>query len=273
MGETFMSRPETKLEPSPLGLSREAVVHMAKIAEDADRHEDMMRYTKQILKLVENGDDVTDEERNLISISYKNVMSARRSAVRTASQMIQCIESEPVIVDHPDWESGFHDAGSEFKTKNANELYDLIHEVSQEIVAFFTKGPQAAKKSEVLVFFYKMDGDYNRYGAESSSEDQMKAFIGKATEAYTKAVEISQAEPEPLKTTNPIRLGLALNYSVFLYEILGQKEEAKKLADEAFNSAIEQLDQVEEDEYKDATLIMQLLKDNLNLWTGEDGEQ
>lgn len=264
-----MSRPETKLEPSPTGLSREQVVHMAKVAEDADRHEDMMRYTKQILKLVENGDDVTDEERNLISISYKNVMSSRRSAVRTAQQMIQCISDEQV---QPDWEASYQEEGKAFKNKNAEELYSLIDEVSKEIVAFFTKGPQAAKKNEVLVFFYKMDGDYNRYGAESSSGDQTKAFIGKATVAYTKAVEISQAEPEPLKTTNPIRLGLALNYSVFLYEILGNKEEAKQLADEAFNSAIEQLDQVAEEEYKDATLIMQLLKDNLNLWTGDEGE-
>jgi len=225
----------------------------------------MMKYTKQILKLVESGDDVTDEERNLISISYKNVMSSRRSAVRTAVPLIRDIPEDPTIPK--EWQQAFLEEGNAFKNKNASELYDLIKEVSQEIVSFFTKGPQAAKKEEVLVFFYKMDGDYNRYGAENSEESQQQAFIGKATEAYTKAMEISKEGNEPLKTTNPIRLGLALNYSVFLYEILGKKEEAKQLADESFNLAIEALDQVEEEEYKDATLIMQLLKDNLNLWT------
>ena len=39
----------------------------------------------------------------------------------------------------------------------------------------------------------------------------------------------------------------------------------------AFDNAIAELDMLGEDAYKDATLIMQLLRDNLTLWTsGED---
>jgi len=56
---------------------------------------------------------------------------------------------------------------------------------------------------------------------------------------------------------------------VFYYEILNQPSEACKLAKEAFDNAIAELDQLQEDSYKDSTLIMQLLRDNLTLWTSD----
>ena len=83
---------------------------------------------------------------------------------------------------------------------------------------------------------------------------------------------VSAACTENLASTNPIRLGLALNYSVFYYEILGQAERACQLAKTAFDDAIAELDTLSEDSYKDATLIMQLLRDNLTLWTSDQNE-
>lgn len=76
-----------------------------------------------------------------------------------------------------------------------------------------------------------------------------------------------------LQPTNPIRLGLALNFSVFYYEILNSPERACRLAKGAFDDAIAELDTLEEDSYKDSTLIMQLLRDNLTLWTTETQSQ
>jgi 14-3-3 protein epsilon len=72
-----------------------------------------------------------------------------------------------------------------------------------------------------------------------------------------------------LPSTHPIRLGLALNYSVFYYEIMKNSAKACKMARDAFDEAIADLDNVEDEFYKDATLIMQLLRDNLTLWTEE----
>ena len=80
--------------------------------------------------------------------------------------------------------------------------------------------------------------------------------------------------------THPIRLGLALNHSVFYYEIRNKPEKACELAKkvskceynkltlycvQAFDDAIAELDQLKEDSYKDSTLIMQLLRDNLTV--------
>ena len=62
---------------------------------------------------------------------------------------------------------------------------------------------------------------------------------------------------------------MALNFSVFYYEILNSPDRACRLAKAAFDDAIAELDTLSEESYKDSTLIMQLLRDNLTLWTSD----
>lgn len=95
----------------------------------------------------------------------------------------------------------------------------------------------------------------------------------KSLTAYKTASDIAMGE-DGLVATHPIRLGLALNFSVFFYEILGEKSKATVLARNAFDQAVGQIDTLSEDCYKDTTLIMQLLRDNLSVWTAElQGEE
>ena len=88
------------------------------------------------------------------------------------------------------------------------------------------------------------------------------------TDTYQNATDVAQTELTP---THPIRLGLALNFSVFYYEILNSPDRACHLAKQAFDDAIAELDSLSEESYRDSTLIMQLLRDNLTLWTSSDG--
>ncbi|EFH39339.1 hypothetical protein ARALYDRAFT_920500 [Arabidopsis lyrata subsp. lyrata] len=81
--------------------------------------------------------------------------------------------------------------------------------------------------------------------------------------------KISNIANSELAPTHPIRLGLALNFSVFYYEILNSPDRACNLAKQAFDEAIAELDTLGEESYKDSTLIMQLLRDNLTLWTSD----
>lgn len=82
------------------------------------------------------------------------------------------------------------------------------------------------------------------------------------------ATNVAHTELTP---THPIRLGLALNFSVFYYEILNSPDRACHLAKQAFDDAIAELDSLSEESYRDSTLIMQLLRDNLTLWTSSEG--
>jgi 14-3-3 protein len=103
-------------------------------------------------------------------------------------------------------------------------------------------------------------GDYHRYLAEFALGDKRKESADKSLEAYKNATEVAQTDLAP---THPIRLGLALNFSVFYYEILNSPDQACHLAKQAFDDAIAELDTLSEESYKDSTLIMQLLRDNL----------
>ncbi|CAE7233006.1 ywhabb, partial [Symbiodinium sp. CCMP2456] len=112
-----------------------------------------------------------------------------------------------------------------------------------------------ASSGESKVFYQKMKADYYRYIAEFRDGDAKSAAAEKARQAYQEAEDIAKKD---LAVTHPIRLGLALNYSVFMYEVLGNPEDACKMARTAFEDAIAELDNVAEDSYKDSTLIMQL---------------
>merc|ERR1711994_890714 len=123
-----------------------------------------------------------------------------------------------------------------------------------------------ATQAESKVFYLKMKGDYFRYLAEVAVADAKTAVIDDSQKAYQDAFEISKSKMQP---THPIRLGLALNFSVFYYEILNSPDRACRLAKAAFDDAIAELDTLSEESYKDSTLIMQLLRDNLTLWTSD----
>merc|ERR1712190_612401 len=117
---------------------------------------------------------------------------------------------------------------------------------------------------ESKVFYQKMKADYYRYIAEFSDGAAKSTAAENARLAYEDAAKVAEKD---LPVTHPIRLGLALNYSVFQYGVLANPDEACKMARTAFEDAIAELDNVAEDSYKGSTLIMQLLRDNLTLWT------
>merc|ERR1712079_486837 len=116
---------------------------------------------------------------------------------------------------------------------------------------------------ESKVFYVKMKADYYRYIAEFTAGDTKNGASQDAKAAYAEATAVAEKD---LVVTHPIRLGLALNYSVFMYEVLNQPDEACKMARSSMEAAIAGLGNVAEESYKDSTMVMRLLLDNLTLW-------
>lgn len=246
-----------------MSANRATLVQDAKLGEEAERYDDMAKNMKEVVKL---GGPLTNEERNLLSVAYKNVVGARRSSWRVISSVEQKMDKE---------DAKKKNLANEYKMKIEKELFDICHDVLDLIDNFLLKSVgESSDDIESKVFYLKMKGDYYRYLAEVSHDDTRNAVIQKSDDAYSHATEAATA----LDTTHPIRLGLALNFSVFYYEIRNQPDKACNLAKKAFDDAIAELDNLKEDSYKDSTLIMQLLRDNLTLWTsdtqgGDDQEQ
>jgi len=203
--------------------------------------------------------ELTVEERNLLSVAYKNVIGARRASWRIISSIEQKEENKGNTV---------HVARIKtYREKVEKELSDICNDILSVLDDHLIP---ASTTGESKVFYFKMKGDYHRYLAEFAQGSARDKAAENSLSAYKSASDIAVTDLPP---THPIRLGLALNFSVFYYEILNSPDRACQLAKQAFDDAIAELDTLSEDSYKDSTLIMQLLRDNLTLWTSDMADE
>ncbi|KXJ95545.1 14-3-3 protein-domain-containing protein [Microdochium bolleyi] len=229
---------------------------LARLCEQAERYDEMVTYMKEVAKL---GGELSVDERNLLSVAYKNVVGTRRASWRIISSIEQKEESKG-----SDKHVGtIRDYRNKIEAELERVCQDVLDVLDEALI------PNAAT-GESKVFYHKMKGDYHRYLAEFASGEKRKGAATAAHDAYKSATDVAQTELTP---THPIRLGLALNFSVFYYEILNSPERACHLAKQAFDDAIAELDSLSEESYRDSTLIMQLLRDNLTLWTSSDSAE
>jgi 14-3-3 protein epsilon len=243
-----------------MSLSRDELIFLAKICEQTERFEDMLDHMKKVAYLDQ---ELSIDERNLLSVAYKNTVGTRRTAWRAISSIETKEEAK---------NSKYLPLLRDYKEKIEKELNkycdDILQVLDKKLI------PASSGSYEANVFYLKMKGDYYRYIAEYATKEQHSKASENALQAYGAA---STVATNHLKTTHPIRLGLALNFSVFHYEVMNDPTKACQLAKEAFDQAITDIEQLDEDVYKDATTIMQLIRDNLTLWTSEleqanDGE-
>jgi len=227
----------------------EKLLYLARITEQAERHEETIKYMEEIVKVKK--EDLNIEERNLLSAAYKNCVSSRRSAWRS----IYGIE-----IKEKNNNSKYLNLVSELKVLLEKELSDLCERMLKLIDNYLLK---KTTSTESKVFYLKMKGDYFRYLAEFTAGDKHGQVSNFSLNAYKEANDLAKE----LACTNPIKLGLALNFSVFYYEVMNDPATACSIANQAFQEGIQQLEKIEDDQYKDSTTILQLLKENIDMWS------
>jgi hypothetical protein len=200
--------------------------------------------------------DFTTEERNLLSVGFKNLIGTKRTAIRT----IAAIEQNPKYAK-------YNESLSTYKKRIEDELYTQCLNI---VALVRDKCMKVATDSESKAFFLKMVGDYYRYVAESSNGAKLEEVKKGALEYYNKA---SEAATKDLGACNPIRLGLALNFSVFHFEVMNDHKKACELGETALQNALEKIDDCDEETFRDAKSIIELLKENLSLWKEDDEEK
>ena len=171
----------------------------------------MVDFLKPVLD--QKGSSVSSDERNLLSVAFKNLISSKRTAWRT----ISAIEQNPKY-------SKFGESLATYKKKIEESLYKDCENIIDLIKSKVLSKPA---DDEAKAFFVKMVGDYYRYIAETAQGAKLETVKQEALKAYTDANQIS------LPPCNPIKLGLALNFSVFYYEVMKDHKKACQLADES----------------------------------------
>lgn len=228
------------------------MIFQAKVTEQAERYEETVKILEDIVKAKKG--ELTTEERNLLSMAFKNCVSNRRSAWRNIYSF-------------------------ELKERNANNLkyiqlvVDLKKKLEDELTNWSNRMLSLidnyllkySSNDEAKVFYLKLKGDYYRYIAEYATGEQKAKVANSSMNAYKEGFEIA----EGLDCTNPIKLGLALNYSVFYYEVMEDPHNATQIATKCFQEGIQKLESIDDDMYKDSTNILQLLKENIDMWSAD----
>jgi hypothetical protein len=238
-------------------LENEKKIYLAMLSEQCERYTDMIRYLEELITIKK--EELNFDERNLISIAYKNYISEIRNAIR----VIMAYENKestrgdspylPFIIEYKD----------KIRQELEKECLNICFKIEKLIM------PKLTSK-ETKVFFGKMKGDYYRYIAENTEGDVKKKYSDLALNTYNETV----AEANNLNYKNSEKLGLLLNLSVYYYEVASNPKEAFSLANETLKKAKEALKGIDEDneEYKDSISIVNLLHDNIEMWEMETQE-
>ena len=146
----------------------EEKIFLARVAEQAERFDDMVDFLEQVL--VAKGGDVNPDERNLLSVAFKNLISSKRAACRT----ISAIEQNPKY-------SKFNSALLEYKGQIEAQLQADCQKIIDVINSRVLQGTCS---DEAKAFFVKMVGDYYRYIAENAKDAKLEEVKNKAKAAY-----------------------------------------------------------------------------------------
>ena len=172
----------------------EKKIFMARVADQSERYEDMVEFLKEIVS--ESKEDVSTDVRNLLSVGFKNLISAQRSAWKT----VQAIEQNKKYAE-------YSTNCAEYKEKISAELESNCNKIISIVNDFCSP---KAEDDEAKVFYLKMIGDYYRYTAETATGAKLEEVTDNAAKFYDQATEAANK----LKPYNSNKLGLALNYSV-----------------------------------------------------------
>jgi len=238
-----------------VALAKEQYLWRARLAQETNRYEDMAQYMKLT---VETGAPMTRDDDNMLAVAYKRMLDAKRLARRTLT-----------AVEHKDdltsWEAL---AASDYRVRVDGEQLALCNEMLSVVATWFSSGRAERDDQATSIFYWKLMADYKRYTAEAITDpDQRDSVVAESRAAYEQAFRLSQHALRPI---DPIRLGVMLNYSVFLYQVCDQHQQGHDLAKRAFDEALSEIDAIDHyNKYDDSTLILRLIRNNLTIWAQE----
>ncbi|OHT07350.1 14-3-3-like protein 2 [Tritrichomonas foetus] len=222
---------------------------------DFERIDEQQENIDMMKRVIELSPILSSDERNILNYTYKNAVTSRRNAI---SNLIQYKKEES---------NGARPERVAKLTQFIAQLLEELKNICEDLVSLVDRMLlPAANEPEQRVFYEKLKGDYYRYVCENRERSEIEPIIQQAAQCYEAGLEIARSELQPI---NPTLLGLVLNYSVFLYDIMDMKNEAIELSSKTFNDTVDLVDNMDEATYADTALILRYLMQNHTNWKKE----
>lgn len=229
---------------------RENLLFLIQILDQTDRAQDMVKSIKRVIEL---NPQLTMEEFNLLSCSYKKQLDIYRNDLQTLDAVSQ----------HEDGQLTPERIGKIAQIRE--EIAQKLISICTEVIDLFDKVLEPiATEPETRVFCLKTKADYYRYMCETQGGDEKMESANNAHKYYEASMELAKSEIKPYCTDY---LSIILNYSVFLFNIMGYQQEALDLAKKTYMESSSIVEENSDDSYSSATMILQIFRDNIKNWT------
>lgn len=204
-------------------MDRHNLLRLARIAEQTGRFDDMSEMMKGIVSI---GGSLNKEERGMLSSAYRHLVGERRHSWRMVSSGYNSLTSNDT---DKITESEQHDMLDIMRCRIEDEIIEYCDEMQDLLSRVFLNETCAEGQVSLL----KMKGDYFRYAAEILTDQDLDEELHLAHQCYTKAYQLAVKSLSPVSAT---RLGLALNFSVFFYELVKSTDAAIDLAENTYGT-------------------------------------
>ena len=221
------------------------------IVSSLNRPEDTVRVFSD---LIHQNPELSPQEIHLLAKTYKSCINERRKAISITKEAIE----EQTKANNPEICGRLKAYLDQLQKEMKGYCIELTNQIESKLIQAFEE------ESIETVLLKKLQGDIYRYLCEISNDEKLETFKQHADDAYQEAIELGEAVFEEI---TPEVLGLILNYCVFMYEVMDEKEDAIQLAEDTYSSNVKSKD--EEITRQIPTSIesyLQLLRDNITLW-------
>jgi 14-3-3 protein epsilon len=237
-------------------------------------------------------DDGSSKHKKMMAAAHQYRNAIEERIIANCDQIILLLKQHILPLAHPALAKivpEIVESSKNFRSKGFETVEACLKAQLQErvLTRMDVVGDLDSRAGENLVFYYKMIADYYRFLAEISLEreedgedfDEQEhlrpvSSNGSGTGAshqslcfYYLATQIGKLHLPP---SHPVRLGLALNFAVFYYEIVQKPEHAYRVAESSYDYAVSEFSGADKSVFKESEYIMQLIKENLRQWTALD---
>jgi hypothetical protein len=231
-----------------MALSRFDIVGQLKLANPSTQCDEMLG----LIQALTPSQAFSKEERELFGLASDDYIQSRIRLWEKVSLSEQEAENS-------------EKKQAQFKEEREAIEADSRLAVKEKVLAIAKEQLSLSAEAEHSIFFHTASGNGYAFLALIDSGDDRVSAVDSAQKSYQDAFDKARQE---LDAANPYRLYLVVRYSQFFHDILNAPDKACYLAKQAFDEAISDDSEMEQE----SKLLVQRLRDNLMKWTSDDTE-